>query len=281
MWEYAGLFDRIPDREPMLWESVPTSITVGRMGYRTRTTKAGPRLECEIYPIWARSQKVRARAARENLTPEAMKRLNDERGRRYLVQLADANFGENDIHLTLTYAGNAPDYAQAQKDVRNFIAKLKRRREKMGLSELKYIYTIESDEEGQKNRTHIHMLTSGGMDRSEVEKIWRKGYANADRLQPTENGLEAIARYLIKQQRNRRRWSASKNLKKPSVRTSDTKASNAKVRRAASGFENEARTVMEKMYPGYRFVSASVRYSDVVEGVYLYAVMRKERSKRE
>lgn len=283
MWEYEGLFDRVPDTEPMLWQAVPTEIMVGRMGYRTKTTKAGPRLECEIYPIWSREQKTRARAARANLTPAAVQRLNDERGRRYLVQLADANFDERDIHLTLTYAGQPPKYDKAQRDVRNFLAKVKRRREKLGLPELKYIYTIEDDEDGRKHRIHIHMLMSGGIDRAELERIWQKGYANADQLQPSETGLEAIARYLIKQQRNRRRWCASKNLKKPKVRTSDTKASKARVRRAASGFENDAKAVMEQIYPGYQFVSARVRVSDVVEGVYIRAVLRKlpERRPRE
>ena len=40
------------------------------MGYRTRTIKAGDRLEAEIYPIFGREKAAKLRAARRNLTPE-------------------------------------------------------------------------------------------------------------------------------------------------------------------------------------------------------------------
>ena len=209
------------------------------------------------------------------VTPEKQARLNHERSVRHLVQLADANFTEKDIHLTLTYAG-APTFSRAQKDMRNFILRLKRIREKRGMKELKYIYTIEGEEDGSRERIHIHMLTNGDMDRAELEEIWAKGYANADRLQPDENGLEAIARYIAKQQKNKRRWCASRNLKQPKVRTSDSKCNNARVKRIAFDFQNEAKAEMEKIYPGYQFVKCTVRYSDVVDGAYIRCVMRKK-----
>lgn len=275
-WEYEELFDVKAGTEmPLLWQTIPTEIRAGRMGYRTKTTKAGPRLEAEIYPLFGREDAGRARAAKANVTPAAMKRLNNERAKRYLVQLCDANFTERDQHVTLTYTGQPPEYEQAQRDVRNFLAKIKRRREKLGMEPLKYIYTIEDDEDGRKHRIHVHMLLSGGIERETIERIWAKGYANVDRLQPTENGLEALARYLTKQQRNRRKWAASKNLKKPKVRISDSKVSNARVRRIAHDYQNDAKEIMEKVYPGYVFVSATVHYSDVIDGVYIRCVMRE------
>ena len=284
MWEYANLFDVQADAldEPRIWRTEPTELRVGRMGYRTKTTKAGPRLEADIYPIWGKEEQRKARAAKKNQTPEAVRRNNEERAKRYLVQLADTNFGANDLHVTLTYAGTPPEYEQARRDMRNFCDRVRRLRKKRGLDPLKYIYSIEDDEDGRKHRIHIHMLTNGGISREELEALWAKGYANADRLQPNENGLEAVARYLTKQQRNRRRWVSSKNLKKPKVRISNTKTSNAKVRRIARDFENEAKEVMEKLYPGYQFVSAKVFYSDIVSGVYIRTVMRKkpERGKK-
>ena len=39
---------------------------------------------------------------------------------------------------------------------------------------------------------------------------------------------------------------------------------NARVRRIAYDFENEAKTVMEKLYPGYVLQKCQVRYSDIV-----------------
>lgn len=282
-WEYEALFD-VPvmasQTDLMSWMEEGerkrlTNIRVGQMGYQTKTTVAGPRLEAEVYPIFGRDTSATLRRAKKtNVTPEKVQRLNRERSIRHLIQLADANFSEKDIHLTLTYR-NAPTYERAKKDMRNFCLRLKRAREKAGLPELKYIYTIEGDDDGKKERIHIHMLTNGDMDRAEVERIWEKGWANADRLQPDENGLEAIARYLVKQQKNRKKWCASRNLKQPKSRTSDSRCSRGQVKRIAFDMRNEAKAQMEKIYPGYQFVSCQVRYSDIVDGAYIRCVMRK------
>ena len=275
--EYESLFDvQVTNQdEPRLWTAEPVELKVGRMGYRTKTTKAGPRLEAEIYPIWGREDMGRARAARHRQTPEAMRRLNDERAKRYLVQLADANFTENDVHVTLTYNGTVPEFDQARRNVKNFLDRVRRLRKKCGLDPLKYIYSIEDDEDGRKRRIHVHMLMSGGIGREEIEALWAKGYANVDRLQPNEHGLEAVIRYLTKQQRHRRRWATSRNLKKPSVRVSNTKVSNARVKRIAHDFEHEAKEIMERLYPGYVFIGARVFCSDIMPGVYIRTLMRR------
>jgi len=287
-WEYEALFDvedmsgltaleraaRMADGDR--WETRETGIRIGRMGYRTRTTKAGPRLEAEIYPIFGREQEREARRQKQSATPEKIRRNNEERARRKLIQLMDANFGDEDLHVTLTYA-ETPEWGRAQRDVKNFVRKIKRLRAKRGLQEMKYIYAIEDDEDGTKKRIHAHMVMSGGISREEIEEIWQKGYANCDRLQPTNEGLEAIARYISKQNRekSRRKWSSSKNLTKPKTRTSDTKLSNARVKRLARGFDGEAREIMERIYPGYDFVRSQVRYSDVVDGAYIRVLMRR------
>ena len=277
-WEFEDLFDVGAEPEEGLldsyWREQPTEIRVGRMGYRTRTIKAGPRLEVEIYPIFGRENSGRLRAAKKNLTPEAVQRNNEERSRRKLVQLIDANFTEKDYHVTLTYAGNPPAYEQARKDVKNFLRAVKRKREQRGLDELKYVYTIEDEQDGKRKRIHIHAIMNGGISREELEQIWGQGYANADNLQPDENGLEAIARYITKQQKNRRKWARSRNLKMPKVRTSDTKVSNARVRRLAVDFPNSAKEIMEKLYPNYTHTRTIMRFSDVVDGAYIRCVMR-------
>ena len=277
-WEFEDLFDVGAEPEAGLldsyWREQPTEIRVGRMGYRTRTIKAGPRLEVEIYPIFGRENSGRLRAAKKNMTPEAVQRNNEERSRRKLVQLIDANFTEKDYHVTLTYAGNPPSYEQARKDVKNFLRAVKRKREQRGLDELKYVYTIEDEQDGKRKRIHIHAIMNGGISREELEQIWGQGYANADNLQPDENGLEAIARYITKQQKNRRKWARSRNLKMPKVRTSDTKVSNARVRRLAVDFQNSAKEIMEKLYPNYTHTRTIMRFSDVVDGAYIRCVMR-------
>lgn len=274
-WAYEALFDAEPTAlEQRIWQNIPSGIKVGSMGYRTKTTRAGLRLEVDVYPLWGRVDYAKANKALKGVTPETMKRQNESNAKRKLIQLADANFDEHDLHLTLTYE-HAPCYSRAQKDIGNYIKAIRRRREKAGLPELKYIYVIEDDQDGVKKRIHAHMLISGGIDRAELETLWGKGYANAYGLQPDERGLEGLTRYMVKSQKNRRKWSCSKNLKKPQVRVSDCKLSNSKVKRIARDLPNEAKDILSRAYPGYTFVDCKVKYSDYVDGVYIRALMRK------
>ena len=287
-WEYADLFDvRIGEPEQLtLWTAASPTVTVGRMGYRTRTIKAGPRLEIDIYPIWGREDAGRARRAKkQNATPERIQRANEARNRHLLVLLADANFTAKDQHVTLTYSGPDPSYDNTLKFVRNFLNRIKRARSRKGLPPLKYIYSVEDNEDGKPVKRHVHMLMSGGLTREEIEALWGKGFANVDRLQPTERGLEAIAMYITKQQRNRHRWCASKNLKRPGdpgfkVRVSNTKVSNSRVERIAASVENNAKEVLQKLYPDYQFVECRAYGSDILPGVYIKALMRKNERRR-
>ena len=283
-WRYEGLFEKQlePEAEDLsrYWRAVPSEIPVGRMGYRRRITLAGDRMECEIYPVFGRDDEQRARAAKKNITPAKQKRLNDERARRHLIQLADANFTDRDIHLTLTYRQET-SLEQCKKDVRNFLLRVKRYRERNNLGELKYIYTIEGNREKIRGygttRIHVHMLMNSGVSRERLEEMWAMGYANADRLQPNERGLEEIASYIIKEAATGRKYSASRNLTQPLRRTTDARTSNRVVKAIAMDIRNEAKEQTERMYPRYRFVDCKVYYSDQLDGVYIRVLMRKRR----
>ena len=283
-WEYADLFNnRVTGDGGFLEE--PSFIPVGRMGYRRRTTVSGPRIDAEVFPVFGRHQRGELRRARSRITREAQQRANDERSRLHLIQLAEANFTEKDVALTLSYGGEAPEPGRVDKDIRNFIARVRRLREKRGLGELKYIYAVGGDEMPAAGysgkRPHIHMLLNGGVGRDELEKIWGKGYANADRLQPRDGGLGGIATYLTRQVQDRpekkgfRKWRASRNLKQPVRRSRDARMPNSRVKRIAHDFRNEAKEVMEKLYPGYVLQDCQVRYSDVIDGVYIRCVLRR------
>lgn len=296
MWEYAELFDaeaepEDPEGQLSFWRDSVTALRIGQMGYKRRTTKAGDRLEAEIYPVFGREERERLRAAKRNTTPEKQKRLNEQRAMHQLVLLMDANFGAGDYHLTLTYAGEEPSLKRCKKDVRNFLNRVKRAREKRGLEDLKYIYTIGHD---KNERIHVHLVTNGGISRNELERIWSqdksgktRGRTNAMILQPDDHGLQGIASYLYKQNararasgehQGERSWCASRNLKKPKTRRKDCNCPKARVRRIAQDFPNEAKEVLEKLYPGYRFVSCEVRYSDITEGIYIRGVLRRNNS---
>ena len=292
-WEYEGLFDVLPQESGTLldsfWRNEATAARIGSMAYRTRTTKAGTRLEAEVYPIFGKSQEREVRAAKERMTPERQQQLNTRRSKRRLVLLLENNFrADEDVHVTLTYAGEEPELARVRKDVRNFLNRVKRLREKRGLPELKYIYAIGHD---QGHRAHVHVVMNGGISRDEIEKNWRtgrgsgRGVANTYRLQEYGSGLQGMASYLYRQNEKARdngerqgahMWCASRNLKKPKERTSDTKMSCRKVRLIATNFGHMAKEITEKVYPGYTLEDCRVLFSDIVDGVYIRCVMRKK-----
>ena len=288
-WEYEGLFDVIPTDAGLLaeyWKSEETATRIGSMGYRTRTIKAGTRLEAEVYPIFGRSMDRQAREAKQNITKERQAQLNTRRSKRRLILLVENNFRFwEDYAVTLTYAEEPDSEKRCRKDLRNFFLRLKRVREKRDLPELKYIYAIGYDEQ---HRIHAHCLVTGGIGRTELEKIWGKGFANTYSLQTYGKGLQGIANYLYKQNESARdngervgyhMWSGSRNLKKPKEHVSDSKISNRRVKTLARYFRNDAKEIMEKVYPGYTLEEGNVWYSDVVDGVYIRCVMRKKEEK--
>ena len=304
-WEYDGLFNnRLTDHGDMVNGILAEDLDlrVGQMGYKTRTTTAGTRLEAELFPIYGRAKMGKVRAAKKNQTKEAQERANHARSIRREIMLAEANFTNKDYFLHLTYK-DAPSFERAEKDVRNFLQRVKYLRKKRGMEDLKYICVIE-DGEGKK-RIHVHMLISGGIHRDELKRIWDSstvsggGIIKAEPLDTT-NGLEGavvymakelwakgyrnnadedeidgIARYMVNHVTKKRSWRNSRNLTEPDVSTSASKFSNRKVKMVARDFRATAREIMERTYPGYRFIQCAVYYSDVVDGVYIRAVMRR------
>lgn len=286
-WEFEDLFNsKVMDDGSFLAE--PSFIPVGKMGYRRRTTVSGPRIDAEVFPVFGRGQKGELRRAKHQQTREAQQRANDERSRRHLIQLVEANFTEKDVAVTLSYAGTAPDPERIDKDIRNFIGRVRRRRRQLGLDRMKYIYAIGGDEMPAAGysgkRPHVHMIMNGGIDRDTLEAIWAKGRANADRLQPRDEGLGGIAVYFTRQKQDRpekpgvRKWRGSRNLTQPEPRSRDAKMPNGRVKRIAYDFRNEAKEVMEKLYPGYQLQECEVRYSDIIDGVYIRCVLRRWRN---
>lgn len=306
MWEYAALFDmpgptalELAMREPDWWKREGCDLRVGQMGYRTTTTVAGDILVAEIYPAWGREKKTTVRKAKQNLTPERIQKYNEQRARFRLELLMDANFTADDLNMTLTYT-EAPTEAEARKDVKNYIARLKRARARKGLPEMKYVYALEDERDGRKKQLHCHLVMSGGINRKEAEEIWRKGskargFANCDELQPDKEGLRKLAFYIYDQNRGKetakgkRHYTCSKNLKEPKVRSSMSRVGPGKVRKMARDFNAVAPGIMEKVYPGFEFVrglrfqenesgtmsESCVRFSDYTDGVYIRVMMKR------
>ena len=242
--------------------------------YRAKTIKSGDVLEVEIFPIWKTGNQ--AKEAKRRTTKEAQKKLNEKNAKKKFIRKINANFSSEDLSVTLTYRDEAPDEQQARKDIRNYIRRIREWRRKHGMSELKYAYVMEyGGKDGRRKRVHHHIIMSG-IDRDTAEKLWGKGYANAHRLQPDDYGMEALARYMLKEPKGGKRWAASKNLVDPKITESDTKISKRKVERMAQDFEEVPARIFGKLFPGYTFDACQVRFSAFVSGAYVYAHMHRE-----
>lgn len=253
--------------------------------------------EVDIYS-YTDTQKINSRRGKRSKkikeSAPKQKNLNDKNARRYLVQLGNLNFGEDDIHTTATYsAKNLPESIEAaEREISNYLRRVQYRRTKEGLPALKYIlvtaYSTGKDGETPV-RIHHHIIMNGGLDRDVIEELWRKrrrkgqkkgdkiGYINADRLQTDENGIAALCVYLAKQPNGKKRWSSSQNLEKPQSRANDSRYKHRQVERLAK--ERPGREFWEKQYPGWTLTDGDYgvqyEYNDYT-GWAIYLKLRKK-----
>ncbi|MDP4146087.1 MAG: hypothetical protein Q8936_16625 [Bacillota bacterium] len=245
------------------------------MPYREKRIYSGKYLEVEIYSITKKERNMkRKKKERESLVKQ--KNLNDKNAKKHLIRLINTNFSDKDLAVHLTYDNkNLPSSEEeARKDVGNFLRRLKGYRKRRGLPELKYIAVIEykDQEEGKTIRIHHHIIMDGVLDRDTVESIWKKGRANADRLKADEFGYEAIARYITKDPKGKKRWTQSKNLKQPVIKINDHKYSRRKVYELFKEKGNARE--FEDLYPGYIYTHSETPINDIT-GTAVYIKMRK------
>lgn len=250
-----------------------------KCAYRTTTTKSENLksgtvlLEAQIYPSFASIEEMPQTTNKRETRP-SQQNLNDKNARRYLVRLACINFGKGDIWGTFGWddAHKPDDMQRAKKDVKNFIARINRRRRKEGQENIKYIYIIAADDH---TRPHFHILMSGdGIDRDELEELWGKcERCNTRRIQPDDDFLiTGLATYISNNPHGTKRWCSSKNLVKPSITRSYSKFRRPKVERMVKSHEH-LKAEMQKAYPGFKFLDAEVKHNGVNAAFYIYARM--------
>ena len=259
-------------------EEVARARSISGMAYRTTTTTAGKMIEIDIYPTFGDKHNVpRTKLRRES--KQKQKNLNDKRARRYLNQLASANFGKGDLWATFTYrAGSEPEsMEEAERNFKNFIRRINRRRKKAGKKNIKYIYVTEWEEGKKGIRCHHHAIISGDVDRDEIESLWTHGdRTETKRLVPDpDTHITGLVHYITKDPRGSKRWKASKGLIKPKVTRSYSKFKKTQVNKMATDYgllEQELR----KKYKNARFVDAAVFVNEINGGYYIYARMVRD-----
>lgn len=241
---------------------------------------------------------------------QAQKNLNDKRSKRRFVQIANTNFGADDLHISATYneAHLPMTLKEAEKNVHNYLDRIKRRMKRVTGQDLKYMlvteYTPEEDEGQQLTledkqtravRIHHHIIINGGLSRDDLELMWsstrinwkkagsdpayRKkvdylGFVNCDRLQPNENGIEGLVNYINKRKKGCKKWSTSMNLKKPKEKKNDHKYSFRKIRELAKTPEDKE--FWRKQYKGYEPTKIDFEYN-AYTGWNVYLKLRKVR----
>lgn len=241
----------------------------GRFFIRTQKYICGDYMDIDIYPVF-RTRGKRGKKCRP--TSEIQKKLNQRNAEKRLVRLAHLNFTGEDIALTLTYDTEPGTPEEAQRILYNFFQRIKRKRRKAGLPELKY---ISATEQGKRSgRLHHHVIMSGGLDRDVIEQTWGRGYANSKRLQFGDEGITGLAHYMTKGNLLYRRCNCSKNLDQPVPVTDDRTMTVKKVKTLTEVFRYESeKTFFEAMFSGYRMTDACWMRNEVNDRDYFFITM--------
>ena len=244
--------------------------------YREKMHKCGNYLEIDIYPVF---ETAKGRSKRKKPTSEIQKKLNQRNAERKLTRLLNTNFTKHDIRFDLTYdewhLPTSPE--DAQREMQNFLRRLKRYRKNHGLPELKYVAVTEV---GKRNaRVHHHIVMSGGVDINTLAEIWGRGYTTAKPLQFNGYGIVGIAKYLVKEPILGKRWCASRNLEQPKESQRDGKIPQYQVKELHDS-GNDNREYIERLYEGYTLAECKPYYNDINGGYYITVLMYKTPSRQ-
>lgn len=263
--------------------------------YALKEIRSGDQLELEIYPEFKKWKDVPEEGRKKKRDNSAAQRdLNDRNARKTLERLVNANFGEGDLWITLTYDGEhlPENMKEAIRNMQRFISRVNYQRKKRGLPPSRYVYVTEHDEE-HETRWHHHIVMDGAMDRDTVEACWKIRSRNQIRkIVPDENGLTGLAKYITKDgykhKKNERRWNASKNLKKPEIRTVHSvrpkggedgrRMSPRRIRSYVNEMlkdRGEIETICRSWHPDYIFTDAKINFNKVNQQYYIQARMRR------
>ena len=279
-YDYESTFDKdIRDAEDNRIKELLDNGKIKSV-YATKTIRSGKQFEVEIYPEFTRKEAEAAKVRKPGSTG-AQRKLNEKNARKYCKRLINANFGNGDYWITLTYDNeHLPDtIEEAIRDMTNYIRRVNYRRKKEGLKPVKYIFVTEQG--AKTNRIHHHLvIEKGNMTADDLEELWKKGSRNnVRRIAEDENGLAGLSEYLTKDPKGRKRWHSSKNLKKPKVSKSYSVFSFKRIRKMIEN-NDIIKDELEKTYKGKRLINTDVRYNEHNGRFYIYAqmitVQRKE-----
>lgn len=197
--------------------------------YFKRTWTYGNRMEYRKYNTFRSMGQGGKRSKRKKPTPEQMREANERASTKKLKRVMIGNFEEGDWHMVLTYRQDQIVSVEGSRKVlKKFFEKLRIWFRKNG-AELKYIIVTE----WENKRIHHHLVVNDipGLGAA-VQRMWEWGRVHCTPLYPDHN-YEGLAEYFVKETKKtfdreenpyKRRWSCSRNLKKPVETVEKSKA---------------------------------------------------------
>lgn len=194
------------------------------LAYYKTTIKAGATIE--VTKSYTKRTGAKNRSRREKPTAEEMQKVNERNAERNLRLKINANFGEDDQFITLTYRKDErPEPGQAKKNIESLIDGLRKEYRKCG-EKLKYINVTE-----YKNKAIHHHIIINHIEGKDVagmvRKRWKFGRPGFKLLDDTGQ-YKDLAAYLIKETAktykendggHKQRYSCSRNLITPVPKT--------------------------------------------------------------
>jgi hypothetical protein len=180
--------------------------------YRKITQSGQNVIEIEYIQSKDRGAATKTRQQSEGITNASQQLANYFNIIRRVSRLANANFTEEDLFITLTYRGKIqPTPEEAKQKINQFFRDIRKLRGVLRMPEPKY---LEVTENKKRNRIHHHALINK-MSMDDVCRIWPHGRVIASPLEPGE--YTGIAHYILKDmaEPNQRRYKYSKNLIRP------------------------------------------------------------------
>lgn len=236
-------------------------------------------LDVRIFPISAKEKK-KSRKEKTKVSEPKQKKLNNKRSIEWHRKIIHSNFDESDyvIHATFNNKNRPETKEQIEKEFKNYIARINRRRKKLGLGNTKYVAVIEGIKDKRK-KVHFHIIVDGDLDRDTLEELWgKRGYINVDRLQMNEEGFTALVKYMAKEKESEdmkynKMWRSSVGLKKPKLEVSDCKYNKNKMRNML--MQQPSRQELEVMYPGWILTNYEIKYNEEYGNIYMDINMRR------
>ena len=94
---------------------------------REKRTVSGRLLEADFFPVFRSGRAMPTRAPKEKQSSAAQAKYNRQQAIKKLIRLVNANFDDGDYLMHPTYAqAQAPkDWDEAQKNIRNYVRRVR------------------------------------------------------------------------------------------------------------------------------------------------------------